>query len=49
MERLLPAILPVFFGLVAGLSHGVATNSLDLPDTLGETLTQPLLGQSLSD
>ena len=49
MDKLLPIFLPVFFGLIAGFSHGIATDSMNLPNSLGEKVTQPFLGQALSD
>jgi len=49
MDKLIPIVLPVFFGLVAGISHGVVSDSINLPTTLSQTVTQPLFGQSLSE
>ncbi|MEL6940159.1 MAG: hypothetical protein AAFO84_13300 [Cyanobacteria bacterium J06598_1] len=48
MEKLIPVLLPAFLGLVAGISHGVVSDYMNVPTSLGQT-TPAFLGQSLND
>ena len=34
--------MPAFFGLVAGISHGILAHQADLPHSLVEQFLQPL-------
>ncbi len=45
----MPIILPVFFGLVAGISHGLVSDYVNAPTSLSQKVTQPFLGQTLND
>jgi hypothetical protein len=50
MNNLIPILLPVFLGLIAGISHGMASEYANLPTALGEETSQPFEGiQSLKD
>ncbi|MGB3573083.1 MAG: hypothetical protein WA783_19560 [Phormidesmis sp.] len=49
MDKLIPIVLPVFFGLVAGISHGIVSDSMNLPTTLDQAVSQPFLSQTLSE
>ncbi|MEO0769211.1 MAG: hypothetical protein AAFY72_07210 [Cyanobacteria bacterium J06649_4] len=40
MQRLAPLLLPAALGLIAGITHGFVSHTLEMPVTLGEQLTQ---------
>ena len=42
MNRLAALVLPAAMGLIAGISHGVVSHSMNLPVSLGEQMLQPL-------
>lgn len=42
MNRLAALVLPAALGLIAGISHGVVSHSMDMPVSLTEQVLQPL-------
>ncbi|MEL7069289.1 MAG: hypothetical protein AAGN15_11640 [Cyanobacteria bacterium J06581_3] len=42
MNSLASLLLPAALGLIAGITHGVVSHTLDLPESLAEQVTSPL-------
>lgn len=50
MDKLAPILLPAALGLIAGITHGMASQSMELPTTLGDNLGQTFqTGRALRD
>lgn len=42
MNYLASLVLPAAFGLIAGITHGLVSHTMDLPVPLSEQIMQPL-------
>ena len=42
MNRLAALVLPAALGLIAGISHGVVSHSMNMPVSLTDQVLQPL-------